>query len=190
MILMAKYLFLTSRTIHFYSFPAILWRIHLRQDFEDNQFFGLKSVYNKLLRMFPQHSQCLVWGRFPHMWKYLVYMRNSYCCGMAYALQQKIYIFLFWELRGLSPNFHIHVSVSDLYIPTFGPPIFLQQNRQTDQRIYKSPTDTWMWKLGLWPRNSSPGNICFEFSVFSLQCKEPSAEVYSVKWTTATKTLN
>ncbi len=28
------------------------------------------------------------------------------------------------ELRGLSPNFHIHVSVSDLHIPTFGPPIF------------------------------------------------------------------
>jgi hypothetical protein len=38
------------------------------------------------------------------------------------------------ELRSRSPNFHIHVSVSDLYIPTFGPPIFLQQNRQTDQR--------------------------------------------------------
>ncbi len=30
-------------------------------------------------------------------------------------------------------NFHIHVSVSDLYIPSFGPPIFLQQNRQSDQ---------------------------------------------------------
>jgi hypothetical protein len=28
----------------------------------------------------------------------------------------------------------MHASVSDLYIPTFGPPIFLQQNRQTDQR--------------------------------------------------------
>jgi hypothetical protein len=27
------------------------------------------------------------------------------------------YIFLLWELRGLSPNFRIHVSVSDLYIP-------------------------------------------------------------------------
>jgi hypothetical protein len=26
------------------------------------------------------------------------------------------------------------VSVSDQYIPAFGPPIFLQQNRQTDQR--------------------------------------------------------
>ncbi len=37
-------------------------------------------------------------------------------------------------MRGLSPNFQIHVSVSDLYIPTFGPPICLQQNRQNDQR--------------------------------------------------------
>jgi hypothetical protein len=45
-----------------------------------------------------------------------------------------IYLFLKKELRGLSPNFHIHVSVSDLYIFTFGSPIFLQQNRQTDQR--------------------------------------------------------
>ncbi len=25
-----------------------------------------------------------------------------------------------------------------------------------------------MWKLGLWPRNSISGNICFEFSVFVL----------------------
>ncbi len=37
------------------------------------------------------------------------------------------------ELCVLSPNFHIHVSVSDLYILTMGPPIFLQQNRQTDR---------------------------------------------------------
>jgi hypothetical protein len=29
------------------------------------------------------------------------------------------------ELRGLSPNFHIHVSVSDLYIPTIDLPILL-----------------------------------------------------------------
>jgi hypothetical protein len=29
------------------------------------------------------------------------------------------------ELRGLSPNFHIHVFVSDLYIPTIGLPILL-----------------------------------------------------------------
>ena len=43
-----------------------------------------------------------------------------------------VYVFLFWELRGPSPNFHIHVSVSDLNIPGIGPHIWLQQNRQTD----------------------------------------------------------
>ncbi len=30
------------------------------------------------------------------------------------------------KMRGLSPNFHIHVPVSDLYIPAINPPIFLQ----------------------------------------------------------------
>ncbi len=29
------------------------------------------------------------------------------------------------EYRGLSPNFHIHASVSDLHIPTIRPPILL-----------------------------------------------------------------
>jgi hypothetical protein len=40
--------------------------------------------------------------------------------------------FLFWEMHGLSPNFHNHVSISDLYIPRIGPHISLQQNKQTD----------------------------------------------------------
>jgi hypothetical protein len=31
------------------------------------------------------------------------------------------------EYRGLSPNFHIHASVSDLYIPTVGLPILLEE---------------------------------------------------------------
>ncbi len=34
--------------------------------------------------------------------------------------------------------------------------------------IYKLLTDTWMWKLGLRPRNSFFGNICFDFSVLFL----------------------
>jgi hypothetical protein len=46
--------------------------------------------------------------------------------------ENPIYVFLFWELRGLSPNFHMHVSMSDLYISRIGPHISLQQNRQTD----------------------------------------------------------
>ncbi len=32
------------------------------------------------------------------------------------------------ELRGHSPNFHIHVSVSDFYNPTMDLPILLQEN--------------------------------------------------------------
>jgi hypothetical protein len=47
--------------------------------------------------------------------------------------ENPIYVLPEEKLRGLSPNFHIHVSVSDLYINTIGPPIFLQQARQTDR---------------------------------------------------------
>jgi hypothetical protein len=32
------------------------------------------------------------------------------------------------NLRGLVPNFNIHVAVSDLYIPTIGSPILCKQN--------------------------------------------------------------
>ncbi len=42
--------------------------------------------------------------------------------------ENHIYVFLFWELRGLSPDFHIPVSVSNLYIPRIGLHMSLQQN--------------------------------------------------------------
>ncbi len=47
--------------------------------------------------------------------------------------ENPIYVFLFREFRGYSPSIHIHVSVSDLYIPRSGPHIFLLQNRQIDR---------------------------------------------------------
>jgi hypothetical protein len=46
--------------------------------------------------------------------------------------ENSIYVFPEKELRGISPNLHIHVSVIDLHIPRLGPHIFLQQNRQAD----------------------------------------------------------
>ncbi len=46
--------------------------------------------------------------------------------------ENHIYVFPEKELRGLIPNFHIHVSVGDLCSPRIGPHIFLQQNRQTN----------------------------------------------------------
>ncbi len=46
------------------------------------------------------------------------------------------------ELRGHSPNFHIHVSVSDLYIPMIDLPIVLKEICGPILEIYKSRTDT------------------------------------------------
>ncbi len=37
------------------------------------------------------------------------------------------------KVRGLSPNSYVHVFVSDLYIPTVGLPIVLQEIRWTDR---------------------------------------------------------
>jgi hypothetical protein len=54
--------------------------------------------------------------------------------GRMHCKEIWIYVFPGKELRGISLNFHIHVSVSDLYITTLGLPIVLQQNRQTDQK--------------------------------------------------------
>ncbi len=57
--------------------------------------------------------------------------------------ENPIYVFLFWELRGLSPIFHIHVSVSDLYscIPRIGSHIFCSRIGRPILEIYKSLTD-------------------------------------------------
>jgi hypothetical protein len=46
------------------------------------------------------------------------------------------------EHRGLSPNFHFHASVSDLYIPTTGLPILLDEICRPILGLYKSLTDT------------------------------------------------
>ena len=60
----------------------------------------------------------------------------------AHCNNSPVYVFLFWELRGLSPNFHIHGSVSDLYVPMICPHIFLQQKGRSIVGAYKSLTDT------------------------------------------------
>jgi hypothetical protein len=84
--------------------------------------------------------------------------------------ENPIYVFIFWELRGLSPTFHVHVSVSDLF-PGLVHIFSCSRIGRSIVGIYKSLTDKWMWKLGLWPNKSSSGNICFEiFGIVSLQC--------------------
>jgi hypothetical protein len=65
------------------------------------------------------------------------------CCTSLHCNENPIYVFPEKELIGLRPIAHIHVSVSDLYIPRIGPHI-VQQNRQTGRgnTVYKSLTDT------------------------------------------------
>jgi hypothetical protein len=60
---------------------------------------------------------------------------NESSCALGAHIATKIpciYVFLFWELRGLSPKFHILVSVHDLYISRIGQHMLLQKNWQTD----------------------------------------------------------
>jgi hypothetical protein len=56
--------------------------------------------------------------------------------------------FLYWELRSLSLNFHINVSVSNFYISRIGPHISCSR-MQIDCVNIKISTDTRMWKSGL-----------------------------------------
>ena len=61
---------------------------------------------------------------------------------LLHCKENPIYVFLFWELRGLNPNFHIHVSVCHLYIPRIGPHISCNRIGRSMMGIYKSLTDT------------------------------------------------
>ncbi len=58
--------------------------------------------------------------------------------------------------------------VCERHIPRIGPHISFSRIGRSILGIYKSLTDTWMWKMGLWPHNSLSGNICLEFSVLVL----------------------
>ncbi len=63
-------------------------------------------------------------------------MKNLFICT---AKRNLIYEFPGKELRDLNPNFHIHVSVRELYIPTMGLPVLLEEICRLILRIYKSP---------------------------------------------------
>jgi hypothetical protein len=48
-------------------------------------------------------------------------------CRLLHCTENSTHIFPEMKLHGLVPNFHIPVSVCDLYIPVIGLPILLQQ---------------------------------------------------------------
>ncbi len=80
------------------------------------------------------------------------------------------YIFLSWELRGLIlAPISTFICLWAIYIFPRSVHIFPPAEKADPSWVYNSPTDTWMWKLGLRPRYSFTGNICFKFSAFCLR---------------------
>ncbi len=111
----------------------------------------------------------------------MIALEGTHCNG------NSVYIFLFWEQRGLSPNFHIHVSLSDLYSPRISLHISSSRTGRPIVGIYHSLTDTWMWKLGLRPQYSFSGKICFKFSAFCLcSAAHGNNTLCQYKWSTST----
>jgi hypothetical protein len=63
------------------------------------------------------------------------------CALQRHSTENSKQIFSETELRGHSPSFHIHVSMSDLYIPTIDLPILLQEYMYVD-RSWEYPSHT------------------------------------------------
>ncbi len=89
------------------------------------------------------------------------YPITTHCNG------NSLYVFLFWELRGSAP-ISTFMCLWAIYIVSIGPHISSSRKGRPIVGIYNSLTDTWMWKLGLRPRYSFSGNICFKFSAICL----------------------
>jgi hypothetical protein len=72
--------------------------------------------------------------------------------------QDRIYVFPEMKLTGLVPNFHTHVSVSNLHIPTSGPPILLQQKKADQSWEYTLIAHRYM--------NVGTGNEAAQFHLY------------------------
>ncbi len=133
-----------------------------------------KALYHKIFlnkNIVRKHLGCF------HKSGQMKWMRRSLVI-ITHCNEYPIYEFFFWELRCLSPNFHIH-GVWERF------PYSKDHSTYSCSRIgrsivgfYKSLTDTWIVEMELWLRNCFSGNTCFEFSVLVL-C---SAALTSKPW--------
>ncbi len=104
----------------------ILWDNHFNSILHWLHARLFQRVFTIKIKLKGQTSQIRSSREWYH-WPWLV--RTSLCTANTANSKQ---IIPEKELRGLSPSFHVHVSVSDLYIPTIGLPILLQENMWTE----------------------------------------------------------
>jgi hypothetical protein len=90
--------------------------------------FKIKVIKNGLMFFYPT----VVFFFICVMKQLLRYRRRSVFALQRYNTKNSKQIFPEKELRRLSAYFHIHVSVSDLYLPTLCLPILLLENMWTD----------------------------------------------------------
>jgi hypothetical protein len=74
-------------------------------------------------------------------WKEKEEKRKRLQDGGQHCKENPTYVFLFWEYRGLSLNFHVHVSVRDLYISRISLHISSSRTVRPIVGIYKSLID-------------------------------------------------
>ncbi len=94
---------------------------------------------------------------------------DGYCT--LHCKEMWIYVFPEKELRGLSPNFHIHESLSNLHIPTFGPPMYFPYAAELADRSAEYINHPQKHECRNWDCSRAvpfPGNICFECSALFL----------------------
>ncbi len=90
------------------------------------------------------------------------------CLVSIYVFPEMKLLFPTQNYNVLSPSSYTHISVRDLYIfPGSVCQFCCREICGRILRIYKSLTDTWMWKLGPRPHNSQKRNT---YMGFSLQC--------------------
>jgi hypothetical protein len=102
----------------------------IQYDWNKNIFFHLGENALDFRKIFHSPLRVLL-GVYVELIAGYLYLGEGTHCNV-----NPIYGFLFCELRGLSPNFHIHVSVIDLYIPTIDLAILLQEICGPILRIY------------------------------------------------------
>ncbi len=137
----------------------------------------------------------------PDAWKTIIGSKEE-CknreCGLKKStllrtLQRKSHLCIpFVGIVRPQPQFqHSCVCERFIYSPRIGPHISSRRIGRPIVGIYKSLTDAWRLKLGLRPRYSFSGNICFEISVFYLCSVEPlvSHSFTSLRGKTSTREL-